>query len=202
MNRIRLFSMLVAGASSVASGAGIAAEALPGTLRACMAEQDDARRLACFDRESARLTQSAAPVRAQPAAAAPASVVATTAPAAAAPAAAVATTAAPAAAAAGAQSAEDKFGYRGNLARAEVDQQQAAEQQFETLTATVTALSTQPRGELVLTLDNGQVWAQKAADKPLQLKIGDQVSIRRASLGSFLLSPTNGKGSMRVFRTK
>ena len=33
------------------------------------------------------------------------------------------------------------------------------------MTATVTAIDKRPRGELVVTLDNGQVWAQKSPER-------------------------------------
>ena len=97
------------------------------------------------------------------------------------------------AAAATAQSAEDKFGYRGNIARAEHDKKEAAEREFEQLTAKVAELSTLPHGELQLTLDNGQVWQQKPGDRSMRVKVGDEVTIKRGSLGSFLLT-SHGQG--------
>ena len=54
---------VLAALAAVASLAGPQAigQGLPPSLRACMAERDDARRLACFDREAAQLgPQSAA----------------------------------------------------------------------------------------------------------------------------------------------
>ena len=59
-----------------------------------------------------------------------------------------------------------------------------------------------PHGELLLTLDNGQVWQQKAGDRAMRIKVGDAVTIRRASLGSFLLTSQTANGSMRVTRVK
>jgi hypothetical protein len=174
------------------AGSAAAADALPPTLRACMSESDSARRLACFDRESARLVESNAPLarRADP----PAAVPAATAPAAAAPAT-VAATPAP--------SAQDKFGYRGNIARAELDKKQAEEKtDFQQLTSRITEIATLPHGELRLTLDNGQVWQQKPGDRGLRVKVGDEVTIKRASLGSFLLSSSGANGVMRVTRVQ
>ena len=52
------------------------------------------------------------------------------------------------------------------------------------------------------TLDNGQVWQQKRGDRGMRIKVGDEVAIRRASLGSFLLTTEAAKGSMRVSRVK
>jgi hypothetical protein len=195
MNRAQTFSWVLIGVGFC--GCAAAADALPPSLRACMKETDSARRLACFDHESAVLAGESAPVARQvdPAPARPAS----TAPAPTAP---VASAAGAAAAAATTPSTEDKFGYRGNMARADLDQKKAAEQQSEQLTAKVVELSTLARGELLLTLDNGQMWQQKTADRALRVKVGDQVIIRRATLGSFLLTVEGNNGSMRVSRVK
>lgn len=206
MNRLQLVSWVLLGVGF--GGCAIAADALPPSLRACMSETDAARRLACFDRESARLANDSvaresapapAPRRPDPPVAAPAATAA--APAAAPPATTTAQSAAAPAAAATAQSAEDKFGFRGNIARAEHDKKEAEEREFEQLTAKVAELSTLPHGELQLTLDNGQVWQQKPGDRSMRVKVGDEVTIKRGSLGSFLLTST-AKGSMRVARVK
>jgi hypothetical protein len=199
MNRSQLFSWVLAGVS--ACGWATAAETLPPSLRACMSESDAGKRLACFDRESARLTNESAPAAAtQPPRAAPPAA------AKAAPAAATsATTAATTAAAAAEKSPEEKFGYRGNIARADIDKKEEEERrEAEQLTATVTELSTMAHGGLVLTLDNGQVWQQKTSDRAIRLKVGDQVAIKRGSLNSFLLTSEakGAKGSMRVTRVK
>jgi hypothetical protein len=179
-------------------GCAVAAEALPPSLRACMNETDASRRLACFDRESALLAGESAPVARQ---ADPAPAPAR--PAAPAPTAPVASPAATAGAAAAAtQSEMDKFGYRGNMARADLDKQKEAEQGFEQLTAKVTEVEKLPAGGLVLTLDNGQMWQQKTADRGIRVKVGDQVTIKRGVLNSFLLTSASNNGSMRVARVK
>lgn len=194
MTRWQFCSWLLAGLC-LCWGAG-AAETLPPSLRACMTESDATRRLACFDRESARLTEANAPVaqRSDPPAPAAAQTEAA-ASAAAAPAPAASAAAVP-------QSGEDRFGYRGSIARAELDKKEAEEKKFQQLTAKVTELDQQPHGELVLTLDNGQVWQQKRGDRGIRVKVGDEVTIRRASLGSFLLTSSAVNGSMRVTRVK
>ncbi len=197
MDRAQLVSWVLVG--MCAWGSAPAAEALPPTLRVCMSESDAARRLACFDRESARLVKDNAPTarKSDPRVAAPAATAAV--PAATAPAAA---TPAPAATAPASSSPQDKFGYRGNIARAEIDKQSEQERsQAEVLSAKVTELSTLAHGEVLLTLDNGQVWQQKRGDRGMRIKVGDDVTIRRATLGSFLLT-AKAKGSMRVSRVK
>lgn len=202
MNRSQLVSWVLAGVC--ACGCAVAAEALPPSLRACMSETDASKRLACFDHESARLANESAPVARQ----APPPPATHPEPATAAPTAArtvvAATTDAPAAPAP-AKSAEEKFGYRGNIARADIDKKEEAERrEAEQLTATVTEVSTLAHGELLLTLDNGQVWQQKPGDRGMRVKAGDEVSIKRGSLNSFLLTSKakGASGSMRVSRVK
>jgi hypothetical protein len=67
------------------------------------------------------------------------------------------------------------------------------------MSATVTAIDKRPRGELVVTLDNGQVWAQKNADRYFPLEVGDPVAILAGSLGSFrLISGSRATAVTRV----
>jgi hypothetical protein len=212
MNRSQLLLWVLAG--MFACGCAAAAEALPPSLRACMSESDASKRLACFDRESGRLAgESVAATRPATTASAAAPSVAKAVPPAAAPAATAPAAAAPAAAATTAaavpaaveKSAEEKFGYRGSIARADIDKKEEEERGgVEQLNATVTEVSTLAHGELLLTLDNGQVWQQKAGDRAMRIKVGDPVSIKRGSLRSFLLTSEakGAKGSMRVTRVK
>jgi hypothetical protein len=55
------------------------------------------------------------------------------------------------------------------------------------LRPTVTAIEKRAHGELVVTLDNGQVWAQKEVGAYFPLKAGDPVAILAGTLGSFRL---------------
>lgn len=194
MNRSQLVSWILIGVS--VCGGTVAAETLPSGMRACMSESDAGKRLACFDRESARLSKESAPAARQ--AATPVPPVPT-------PPAAASAAASTAATAAAEKSPIDKFGYRGNMARADVDRREEEERRAaEELKATITELSTMAHGELVLTLDNGQMWQQKTSDRALRLNVGDQVTIKRGSLASFLLTSEakGAKGSMRVTRVK
>lgn len=194
MNRAQKFSWVLVGMGVLVSAT--AADALPPSLHACMKETDATRRLACFDRESALLADASAPVakQADPApsrSAAPA------------PSAPVASAAAAAgAAAATTQSATDKFGYTGNIAREDLDKQKEAEAASGQLTSNVAAVATALNGGLVVTLANGQVWQQKTADRAMHIKVGDPVTIKHATLGSFLLTSDAVNGSMRVSRVK
>jgi superfamily I DNA and RNA helicase len=69
------------------------------------------------------------------------------------------------------------------------------------ITGTVTELGTRPHGELLVTLDNGHVWAEIGTSSKIKLKVGDTVKIERGSLGSFLLVAPNGRSS-RVTRVR
>ncbi len=51
----------------------------------------------------------------------------------------------------------------------------------------VTQVSSRPEGQLLLTLEDGQVWAQLERDTRFRARPGDRVTIRKASLGSYLL---------------
>jgi hypothetical protein len=94
----------------------LASDDLSQRIAACTREQDDARRLACFDR-------AAAPADSTP----------------------------------------------------------------KRISATVTGIEKRARGELVVTLDNGQVWAQTEVGPYYPIKVGDAVSIVAGTLGSHKL---------------
>ena len=55
------------------------------------------------------------------------------------------------------------------------------------MTAVVTKITVRPRGELVVTLDNGQVWVQNQAVDYFPLKAGDKVEISVGMLDSYVL---------------
>jgi transcription antitermination factor NusG len=131
--------------------------------------------------------------------------------------AAAATSASPAASAPAAQSAatgtaaakavtpEEQFGYgAGAMARADTDQkkEEAAKTALNEIVATVTQVSTRQRGEFVVTLDNGQVWAQKAPESNVRVKVGDQVRIKSGALNSYMLSLTRSDRTTRVTRVR
>jgi hypothetical protein len=144
---------------------GLAGAASPtAPFMACAAEKDDARRLACFD---AAVSQA----KSQPAPPAEASAVA----------------------AAPALTKEEKFGLRGELK--EEKAKKAPELiELESVTGKVTKLAAKPHGELIVTLDNGQVWYEIQANTGLRVKVGDQVTIKAGALGSYLLV-ANGRSS-------
>jgi hypothetical protein len=68
------------------------------------------------------------------------------------------------------------------------------------VTGKVTAVVTGKDGSAVVTLDNGQVWRQLSGGQ-LLLKVGDEVEINRAALGSFQMKVPSGRtGKMKRVR--
>jgi hypothetical protein len=169
----------------------------------CSGIADDSARLTCYDTSSGR-RGAAVPTPISPtspgAAAATVAVPATAAPAmAATTAAAVAPTtvaaAVPAPATAAASLSSSPTATFG------LDREQRDE--IDELSGTVVSVANQSHyGRWVVTLDNGQVWEQRettpASRRP---RPGDVATIKKASLGSYLLSAPN-RGSNRVRRVQ
>ena len=149
-----------------------AAEEPSASLRACRSLQDDAKRLACYDREVDRLGAQTASAGA-----------------------------APAAPAAPAQTPEERFGRTGAMNREESDRMAQESRELGELRATISEIWTRADGLMVLTLDNGQIWKQIRPDSQFRLKAGEKVRIQPAALGSYLLSGES-KRSTRVSRVK
>jgi hypothetical protein len=63
------------------------------------------------------------------------------------------------------------------------------------ISAQVIEVSKRTRGELVVTLDNGQVWTEKAAEAYLRVKVGDTVVIKRNRLGGYRLVGRGNRAS-------
>lgn len=149
----------------------------------CASINDDVQRLACYDKQAGR--------GAAPAAAAPAAV----APAAAAPAAAVPQqpTAPSAVAASSPSPAPQSFG----LYSAEHPKPPPANRKLE---ARVIGLGASADGRMTVSLEGGAVWELRDEEDPL-LAAGDTVTIRRGTLGSFLMD-TPTKRTHRVRRLR
>lgn len=151
----------------------------------CATMADDRARLACYDS-----------IFGKPAASTP---VAT--PSAAAPqAGAVAGAAAAAPAAAAAVDPEADFGLTEAAKKARMPEE-TREQIPESISGKVTEVARQPAGELVVTLDNGQVWTQVQIDARARVAVGDTVTIKKAALGSHMLV-TASRYATRVRRVK
>ena len=138
----------------------------------CVGIDDDRARLACYDRALGRVP----PIGAIAPAAAPA---AASAPAAALPA-----------------QAEQNFGLSAS-------QQRTAEGAPTEIVATVASVQSHSYvGRWIVTLDSGQVWEQReTTPEARRPRVGDKVTIREATFGSYLLTAP-GRGSSRVKRIR
>ncbi|WP_119679192.1 hypothetical protein [Indioceanicola profundi] len=173
------------------------AQAAPAdAVLACTGVADAAERLACFDRTVPALRGAAPSVQAARPPAAPTPPAVAAAPA-------------------------ERFGAEQlPQARAEAESAEVAAKGFgaeqlartrgsgegeepEELTAKVAKLGTVPDqpSRLLITLDNGQVWAQRES-KQFQLKAGDTVVIKPAILGSYKLTRAGSKLILKVRRVQ
>ena len=175
----------------IAANVSLAADA-----RDCVAIPDDARRLACYDSAFGRGSAAAPGASGIPATAA--STVSAAPPAAAPATAAASTSAAPAAPILVDPVAE--FGLSESQKRAQ-NPERAKDVSPDSITAKVAEVGRQPTGGLVVTLENGQVWAQSESLSKARVAPGDEVTIRKATLGSYMLVAPN-KVSMRVRRVR
>lgn len=55
-------------------------------------------------------------------------------------------------------------------------------------------------GHFILTLDNGQRWIEVAPSQRVRFRAGEEITIRRAALGSFLARGPSSGGAVRVRR--
>jgi len=206
---------VIAGLPVTDAGAQSTANSVPAEIMACANEKDVIRRLSCYDREVAAARKSAeAPAAPQVPMEPPAPVVESAPampdtpppdappPADAGPVAAAIvedTVEAPAVAvlappagkgpeqqAAQAKKTADDFGY---------------DRPADDVTAAVVALHERPYGELVISLDNGQVWEQKHVDRRFRLELGEMVTVRKGQVAGYRLSGT-GNRSIQVRRIK
>lgn len=93
----------------------------------------------------------------------------------------------------------DDFGVKGSAVARQRQAEQASERpQVRTVSAQVISATTLPRGEWVITLDNGQVWQQKTPDPAFTVKPGDAVRINAGALGSYRM--LNGRRATQVTR--
>lgn len=81
------------------------------------------------------------------------------------------------------------------------ENKQRSEDLIQQILATIVAVQKAPRGELILTLDNGQVWRQSDSTR-LRLRKDQVVVIKRAALGSFFIGKENTNKLMRAKRVK
>ncbi len=95
--------------------------------------------------------------------------------------------------------AQSLFGTTDAEAKRIVETSLAIEQ-ISQIEAKVTDVRKSATNKLTITLDNGQIWRQLDS-RPMHLKSGETVIVRKASLGSFLMEKKSGGRSTRVKRT-
>jgi hypothetical protein len=160
--------------AACAAGGALAED--PNGLAQCSSISNTAERLACYDKLAGRASAKAAP--SSPAAPAPAAAPVSAAPVSAAPAAAPPVPA-------GVSTAID-FG----LSKVQKERADGAASgspaEIKSIMAQVTGFRKGPSGRPRVLLDNGQTWEYEE-DGDYLLAVGDSITIRRASLGSFLL---------------
>jgi hypothetical protein len=147
---------MIAACWALCSYTGLAAgQVLPDAVQACRKEADDARRLQCFDRETAKYPLTA----------------------------------------------EQSLGLQESRLTALQNPASgaAAPPRITQLTARVAALRERPHAGFVVTLDNGQIWAQNEMEAHQAVRVGDVVTIKPAKLGGFWLVGPSG-WSTRVRR--
>lgn len=72
----------------------------------------------------------------------------------------------------------------------------------KTLTATVTKVSSSPRGDFIITLDNDMVWRQNGESANYKMKVGDDITIERGFMNAFYLTKDGRSGRVNVRRIK
>jgi hypothetical protein len=170
----------------LASAHAAAAEEMSVQLHRCAAITEPTARLACYDTLAAASPASATASATTPVAAAP-----VTAPITAPGAAPVASGGAAPPEAAGQKTVPmSEFGVRNGPLEAK-----HAPARPKQMLAAVTRVVPLSRGQVVLTLDNGQIWAQ-IETKDFPIKVGDPIEIDEASMGSYVAwSPTTRHAS-------
>jgi hypothetical protein len=191
--------VLTLAAASVAPAQGSTADPLATQLRRCAALAAAGPRLACYDALAGNLAATGTGAAASPAAS-ESSGAGKTGKQTAATNTGAATNAGAAKTSVAASEAQSpnfaNFGVRNGPLEATRDPVRE-----KRMLAVVSAVSSRARGELVVTLDNGQVWAQiQPADYPL--KPGDHVEIDVAALGSYRLWSPSTRRATKVTRVK
>lgn len=63
---------------------------------------------------------------------------------------------------------------------------------LEVVPVTVVKLAVRSNGWWIVTLDNGQVWSQTENRAEARVQVGDEVTLRKSRIGSYILTTTNG----------
>jgi hypothetical protein len=143
----------IAAALILGYGAALGDESVIERMRTCATEADEAKRLACYDREIGRSKSGQ----------------------------------------------NDDLGVTGELLRHKQKQAGITAPAPDDMTGKVVAITERRFGKFVVTLDNGQVWAQQEV-LDFTLKVGDVVTIRRGLVGALWMVSPSGRVQTRVKR--
>lgn len=83
----------------------------------------------------------------------------------------------------------------------EMQKQQQKNEDTSEITAVVGKVEKAPKGKLIITLEDGQVWRQTDGGD-YRLKSGDTIIISRGAIGSFYLKKYDANKRIRVKRSK
>lgn len=144
---------------------------------ACTEISDDVRRLACYDRAAGTQLTADEVVSAEPKPTPVAVAESASAP-------------------ATASEVVDEFGMTPELAGSQPEK----ETELREISAKVVKLSKRPRGEFVVTLDNGQTWTEKRKENGFRVKVGDTVVIKKGSFTGAYRMVGRGRRSSQVRR--
>lgn len=80
------------------------------------------------------------------------------------------------------------------------ENRQVTNNHVDQIYATVSKVSSNARKQLIIELDNGQIWQQRDSERyPLQT--GEQIYIKRGALGAFYLGKDSINRTLRVVRS-
>jgi len=171
----------------------------------CAAIQDDARRLECFDRAAAGpqptevLSETAEIPQAEPAVVESAAVPAVAATVTAATVTETVAETVMESEVAPESSAINEFGMNAAVEAQSTDSSRP--DKLTEISATVTHVRKRGYGELVVTLENGQVWTEKVKESGFRIKEGEMVTIRQGTLGGYRMIGRSNRSS-QVVRVK
>lgn len=72
--------------------------------------------------------------------------------------------------------------------------------QIDNVDMVVRSVRVSPLGFATFEMENGQIWVQVEPESARNVRAGDTVTLQRAALGSYRLSPSRGGGGHRVRR--
>jgi hypothetical protein len=98
-----------------------------------------------------------------------------------------------------ARSPENAFGDAGNLARKHSRESGQADE-LKRLSSHAESVSRRATGELIVKLQNGQIWEQSEQGAELRIEAGDPVTIDKGLLGAYWLWVGSPRSAIKVRR--